>query len=339
MIIKSYEVERQIFSLLKYNLFLIYGENNGLKKDVAAIIKNYFKKENSNIELLNTYENEILENTENFYNSIYSGSLFSDKKIITINTGTDKLTKIIENILEKKNKSVLLIIFATVLEKKSKLRNLFEKQNSTICIPCYLDNMRDLENIAKNELKKNNITLPREAINFLVEKSNQDRDNIKNEIEKIKSYAYTKKELELWEIKSIINFSGEYKSDNLINECLSGNTLQFKKILSELYLNTVNQIFLLRILSSKTQRLLKMKELEKNYKSVDELINKSKPIIFWQEKPIIKKQLCIWNLNDLKKIIYEINNIEILCKKKPQLSRMAAFDFFSRICIKANNYS
>jgi len=339
MIIKSYEVERQIFSLLKYNLFLIYGENNGLKKDIAAIIKNYFKKENSNIELLNTYENDILENTENFYNSIYSGSLFSDKKIITINTGTDKLTKIIENILEKKNKSVLLIIFATVLEKKSKLRNLFEKQNSTICIPCYLDNMRDLENIAKNELKKNNITLPREAINLLVEKSNQDRDNIKNEIEKIKSYAYTKKELELWEIKSIINFSGEYKSDNLINECLSGNTPQFKKILSELYLNTVNQIFLLRILSSKTQRLLKMKELEKNYKSVDELINNSKPIIFWQEKPIIKKQLSIWNLNDLKKIIYEINNIEILCKKKPQLSRMAAFDFFSRICIKANNYS
>lgn len=339
MIIKSYEVERQIFSLLKYNLFLIYGENNGLKKDIAAIIKNYFKKENSNIELLNTYENDILENTENFYNSIYSGSLFSDKKIITINTGTDKLTKIIENILEKKNKSVLLIIFATVLEKKSKLRNLFEKQNSTICIPCYLDNMRDLENIAKNELKKNNITLPREAINFLVEKSNQDRDNIKNEIEKIKSYAYTKKELELWEIKSIINFSGEYKSDNLINECLSGNTPQFKKILSELYLNTVNQIFLLRILSSKTQRLLKMKELEKNYKSVDELINNSKPIIFWQEKPIIKKQLSIWNLNDLKKIIYEINSIEILCKKKPQLSKIASFDFFSKICKRANNYS
>ena len=42
----------------------------------------------------------------------------------------------------------------TVLEKKSKLRNLFEKQNSAICVPCYLDNARDLENIAKNELKK-----------------------------------------------------------------------------------------------------------------------------------------------------------------------------------------
>ena len=339
MIIKSFEVEGQISNLLKNNLFLIYGENNGLKKDIAEIIKNYFKKENSNIELLSTYENDLLENEENFYNSIYSGSLFCNKKIITINNATDKLIKIIEDILEKKPENLLLIIYATILEKKSKLRNLFEKQKSTICIPCYLDNSRELENIAKNELKKSNITLPREARYLLVEKSNQDRDNIKNEIEKIKSYAHTKKELELWEIKSIINFSGEYKSDNLINECLSGNILQFKKILSELYLNTVNQIFLLRILSNKTQRLLKIKELEKDYKSVDELIDKSKPIIFWQEKPIIKKQLSVWNLSDLKKIIYEINNIEILCKKKPQLSRIAAFDFFSKICKKANNYS
>ena len=339
MIIKSFEVQRQIYNLLKNNLFLIYGENNGLKKDIAEIIKNYFKKENSNIELLSTYEDDILENEENFYNSMYSGSLFCNKKIITINSATDKLIKIIEDILKKKPENVLLIIYATILEKKSKLRNLFEKQNSTICIPCYLDKARDLENIAKSELKKSNITLPREALSLLVEKSNQDRDNIKNEIEKIKSYAHTKKKLELWEIKSIINFSGEYKSDNLINECLSGNILQFKKILSELYLNTVNQIFLLRILSNKTQRLLKIKELEKDYKSVDELIDESKPIIFWQEKPIIKKQLSVWNLSDLKKIIYEINNIEILCKKKPQLSRIAAFDFFSKICKKANNYS
>ena len=339
MIIKSFEVQRQISNLLKNNFLLIYGENNGLKKDIAEIIKNYFKKENSNIELLSTYENDILENEENYYNSIYSGSLFFNKKIITINGATDKLIKIIEDILEKKPENVLLIIYATILEKKSKLRNLFEKQNSTICIPCYLDKARDLENIAINELKKSNITLPREALNLLVEKSNQDRDNIKNEIEKIKSYAHTKKELELWEIKSIINFSGEYKSDNLINESLSGNIFQFKKILSELYLNTVNQIFLLRILSNKTQRLLKIKELEKDYKSIDELIDKSKPIIFWQEKPIIKKQLSVWNLSDLKKIIYEINNIEILCKKKPQLSRIAAFNFFSKICKKANNYS
>ena len=44
------------------------------------------------------------------------------------------------------------------------------------------------------------------------------------------------------------NFSGEFKSDNLVNECLCGNILQYKKILSELYLSNINQILFFRIL-------------------------------------------------------------------------------------------
>ena len=62
-----------------------------------------------------------------------------------------------------------------------------------------------------------------------------------------------------------------------------------------------------------------MKTLEINYNSLDSLLNASKPPIFWKEKPMVKKQLAIWNLNDLKKIIPEINDTEILCKKNPQI--------------------
>ena len=97
--------------------------------------------------------------------------------------------------------------------------------------------------------------MSRESINLLIEKSNKDRNNLKNEIEKIKSFSLNKKKIEIDEIKSIINFSGEYKSDSLINECLCGNILQYKKILSELYINTVNQIFLLRILEQQNTKI------------------------------------------------------------------------------------
>ena len=339
MIIKSYETEKKISNLIKLNLILLYGENNGLKKDVRETIIKKFKEEKDNIEFLSFYEDEILQNQENLYNAIFSGSLFSNKKVITINNVTDKIFKQIEKIIEKNPKNILLIILSQILEKKSKLRNLFEKQDNTICVPCYLDSEKDLENIIYKELKKNNINLSREVINLIIEKSNQDRENLKNELEKIKSFAHNKKNIEIDQIKSLINFSGEHKSDNLINECLCGNILQFKKILSELYSNTINQIFLLRILSNKIQRLLKMKESEKNYNNIDNLINSSKPSIFWKEKPIIKKQLLIWHYNDLKKTIYEINKIEMLCKKNPQISQVIAFKFFNELCKKANSFS
>ena len=339
MIIKSYEIQKKFSSYLKYNLFLLYGENFGLKKDIKELIKTGLREKNNNIEILSTYEKEILDNDENFYNLVYSGSLFSNTKIITIYDATDKIINKISNVYDKYPENVFLIIFSEILEKKSKLRNFFETEEKTVCIPCYLDNERDLEIIAQLELKKNGISISRESMNLLIEKSNADRSNLRNEIEKIKSYSLNKKKLEFDEIKSLINFSGDYKSDNLVNECLCGNILQYKKIISELYSNAVNQMVLLRILSNKIQRLLKIKEQETQSNNLDNLINASKPAIFWKEKPFVKKQLTIWNLNDLKKIIYEINDTELLCKKNPQISKFIFINFFSEICKKANNYS
>ena len=339
MIIKSYEVQKNQSNLSKYNFFLLYGENFGLKKDLKDIIKLVIGQKNDSLEILSIYESEIIDDEENFYNSIYSGSLFSNKKIIIISEATDKIIKKINNIYESNAENVFLIIISGILERKSKLRDFFETNKKTICIPCYLDSPKDLEIIAKSEFRKNDISLSSEVINLLIEKSNCDRGNLKNEIEKIKAYLLNKKSIELREIKSLINFSGDYKSDILVNECLCGNILQYKKIISELYMNTVNQILLLRILSNKVQRLLNIKKQEEKSKNIEDIINTSKPPIFWKEKSIVKKQLSIWNLDDLKKIISEINNTEYLCKKNSQVSKAIFFNFFLKICVKANNFS
>ena len=339
MIIKSYEIKKNTQNFFKYNFYLLYGENVGLKNDIGNIIKIATKQKDDKIEILLLYENEILNNEENFYNFVYSGSLFGNKKIITIFEATDKIIKKISNVFDKSPENVLVIIFSGILEKKSKLRNFFEKSKETICIPCYLDSEKDLEIIAQSEFRKNNISLSRDAINLLIEKSNSDRNNLRNEIEKIKSYSLNKKNLELNEIKSLINFSGDYKSDILVNECLCGNTAQYKKIISELYVNTVSQILLLRILSNKAQRLLKIKEQKNKSNNLDNLINNTKPSIFWKEKPLVKKQLSLWSLNELKKMISGINNTELLCKKNPQISKAIFFNFFLEICTKTNNYS
>jgi len=339
MIIKSYETQKNALNFLKHKFSLLYGENEGLKNDITNFITKTIKKKDNDIELTFFYEDEIIDNEENFYNSIYSGSLFSNKKIIVLKNSTDKILNQINDILEKLPENIFLIILANALEKKSKLRRLFETETNVICIPCYLDNNRDLQIIANQELKKNNILLSQELLNLLIEKSNNDRQNLKNELEKIKSYTFNKNSISSEEIESLINFSGEYKSDNLVNECLCGNTLEYKKILSELYTNTINQTFLLRILSNKIYRLLNIKKEEKNYNNIDSLLNSTKPPIFWKEKPIVKKQLAVWKLTELNNIIEEINNIEILCKKNPQISKMIFFNFFTKICKKASNYS
>ena len=159
MIIKSYEVKKNKPSFLKNNFYLLYGENYGLKKDIKKFIMTEIKQKDESIEILSLYESEILENDENFYNFVYTGSLFGNKKIITIYESTDKIIEKISDIYEKYSENIYLIFFSEILEKRSKLRNFFEKNEKTICIPCYLDSEKDLEIIALLELKKNNIIL------------------------------------------------------------------------------------------------------------------------------------------------------------------------------------
>ena len=337
MIIKSYEIEKNPSRFLKNKMFLLYGENDGLKKDIKEEIKKCLQ--NKDVEILSFFESDIETNQENFYNSIYNGSLFGDKKIIVINNGTDKIINQIEFIQEKNPENIFLIVLSDILEKKSKLRTLFEKNDNTTCVACYLDNERDLERIVRQELQKEKINLSKEIINFLIEKSNNNRGSLKNEINKIKILFKNKKELNINEIKMIINFSGEIKTDNFINHCLCGNISEYKKMLSELYSDATNQIFLLRILSTKIQKLLKIKENENNYESIDILLNSTKPPIFWKEKPLVKKQLAIWSLKELKLSINKINSTELLCKKNPDIAKTISFNLFTEICRKANNYS
>ena len=47
MIVKSYEIQKKRDVILKYNLFLLYGENIGLKKDIKKNIQ--FELKNAKI--------------------------------------------------------------------------------------------------------------------------------------------------------------------------------------------------------------------------------------------------------------------------------------------------
>ena len=104
MIIKQYQIKNT--NLNKYNLYLLYGKNEGLKNEVISekFLKN-FKGE------LNRYdENEFINNNETLISEFYNKSLFDDEKIIIISRSTDKIVKFIENILEKGVDNVKIIL-------------------------------------------------------------------------------------------------------------------------------------------------------------------------------------------------------------------------------------
>ena len=71
---------KKILNLIKNNLILFYGENNGLKND----FKKKIKKKNLEKILLDFNQDEILKIKIIFYNEIFNISLFEKKKIFLL---------------------------------------------------------------------------------------------------------------------------------------------------------------------------------------------------------------------------------------------------------------
>ena len=313
MISKYYEIEK---FKNKTNYFLFYGENEGQKQDVIQSSFSQFTKEN-------TYkysEKDVIENKQIFFENVYSKSFFENEKLIIISDVSDKILNLIEEIIASNINDVFIILIAKRLDKKSKIRNYFEKEKIVVIVPFYEDTPQALLSIAKKTLFENKINLSSENINLIIERSQGDRINLKNELQKIINLSQNNKKLELEDILKLTNLSENYSAGELVDNCLSKNKKRTLNILNENIPSSEDNILILRTFLNKLKRLRKLRLNLNENNNIDQVINSFKPPIFWKDKNIIKQQIKIWELNDIENFIVDLNNTESLIKKNPQIS-------------------
>ena len=321
MIFKAFEINK--INLNKINLYLFYGENSGYKNE---IIKNKFEKLYQN--KIHKYdEKEILENKNEFFNSIFTKSFFEDKKLIIISRVSDKIKDIIEEITLKNIEDVTIVLSTNILEKKSKLRNFFEKEKKIICVPFYADSNQTLNSIVLKFFKEKKISISQQTINLLIERCRGNRENLNNELEKIENFSKSGKKINSEDILKLTNLAENYNAAELTDNCLAKNIKKTTNILNENHYSTEDCILITRTLLIKAKRLLKIQEEINSNKNIEEVVANFKPPIFWKDKEIVKKQIANWPLKKIKNMITNINNIELLIKKNSINSLNILSDF------------
>jgi len=309
MIIKSYELKKLNLDKNKYILF--YGANEGAKTEEI----NRLKLLNKDKTFINYDEKEILENSENIYNNIFSKSLFENKKIIIINRTTDKLLKIIEDVLEKNFEDIYLIFISENLEKKSKLRSLFEKKKELTCIAFYPDTSDVLSRVAHDFFRERKILISQADINLIVNKCNGDRGILKNELSKIEFFSKNKTKISTKNILKLVNLVENHSISELIDNCLAKNQKKTINILNDNNFSSEDCIIITRTFINKSKRIMKLSKDYQSNGNLDKTITNAKPPIFWKDKEIVKQQVNKWSPNQISELIYSLNEIELQIKK------------------------
>ncbi len=331
MILKSYQLDK--IDIKKNKFILFYGKNIGVKIDAIDFLKKKFSERN----FLTYDENQILDNSELFFDNILSGSLFENKKKIIINRATDKITKIFEYLLEKNLENTTIIVNAETLEKRSKLRSLFEKNKEMIIVPFYEDTFADLNKIVINFTKEKKISLSQFDINLIINNCDGDRINLINELDKIEQYSKYNKKISTEVLKKLINLAENHSLNELINNCLAKNKKKTLDIINDNNYNNDDCILIIRTFLNKSKNILRLLNTYKINNNIHLTISSAKPPIFWKEKEITKQQLLKWEPENLKELIYKLNEIELNVKKNINNSINIITDLILELAAEESN--
>ena len=331
MIIKSFELDK--INVKSSNFYLFYGENEGYKNEAIEKIFNINISKN----IYRYEEKEILDNFESFFESIQSKSFFEKEKLIIISRVSDKIKNIIEEIIEKNIEDIKIVLNSGILEKKSKLRSLFEKNKNTICVPFYADSNQTLSKIINNFFREKKIIVSQEKINLLIDRCRGNRQNLRNELDKIDSFVKNKKNINIDQIMKLTNLAENYNVSELIDSYLAANFKKTINILNENNFSIEDCILITRTLLIKSKRLYKLLLEVNDNKSIEEAISSFKPPIFWKDKEIVKQQINNWSLSRTENLIYKTNELELLIKKNSYNSINILSDFIINQPNRINN--
>ena len=319
MIVKSFNLDNID---LNTKVILFYGNNSGQKKQE---IDKLFQK-NESLEKVKYDEKDILSELESFYGAIFNHSFFEKEKFIIINNVSDKILPIIMELNSRELGDLKIILNADILDKKSKLRVFFEKDKTFACVPFYPDNETSLSKITYQYLKNNSLSLSGEIINYIIKKSNGDRNHLITELDKIKMFSKNKK-ITNDQVMKLVNLSQEYEVAELVNNYLTQNKVKLKTILNDNIIVQEDCIIIIRTFIGKIKRLIKLIEAYNKNTDLENSVNSFKPPIFWKEKEIIKKQILTWPKDKIKKLLYEVNNLELLIKSESNISEYLLVNF------------
>ena len=332
MIIKSYIAEKNLNQIDKFNSVLFYGENQGLKKDFKEKLRSIHKE----CEILNLFQDEIIKNKNLIINELNNKSLFNKKKIIFIDQASEKIFSIVEEICKALDEDKIFI-FCGILDKKSKLRNTFEKDINSAIIACYQDNELTIKNLISKELSKLE-GLSNQAVNLIATNVNLDRDKLINEISKIRSYFEGKK-INLDDLEILLNIKTNDNFNSLKDEALKGNKLKTNELLTDTIFDDNNNILYLSILS---QRLLKLKEINnllKNNNNIEAILTKLKPPVFWKDKANLIEQSKKWTKIKLELAIEKIFEAEKQLKSSSvNKKELIIKNLLINLCLEANSF-
>lgn len=294
---------------------LVYGPDAGLVRERADLLMKSAVADLSDPFLVAELNAEsIAKDPALLSDEAAAMALTGGRRAVRVRDCTDAVTDAATSMLAGPAGDSIVVLQAGELGPRSKLRQLFEKHDETAAIPCYADDVRDLDRVVAETLAAENLSVSPEANAFLVANLGSDRALTRSELQKLALYARGAERVELEDAIAVVGDSAALSLDDLCFAALDGDMAGVDRALARSLQEGQSEVAVLRAISRHLMRLQITVARVNEGEAPDRAVKSLRPPVFFKRETQFKRQMQAWPAARIDRAIDLVLQAEISCK-------------------------
>ena len=294
---------------------LVYGPDSGLVQERAEkLLKSVVADLADPFNVSDLSESVLESDPARLADEAAAISMMGGKRVVRVRGAGNGLADLFETFLDDPPGDTLVVVEAGDLAKSAALRKLFEDDDKAAAIACYPDTARSLEDLVRETLRGEGLSIAPDALADAVSRLGSDRGVSRRELEKLALYCKGQKSVSLDDVRAVMGDEAEARSEEAADAAGSGDFARLDLALERLWTAETSAIAVIRGALGHFQRLAQVKENIERGENLDTAIKKLRPPLHFLRADSFKAQLRVWNGEKLNDALDMLLDAETLCK-------------------------
>lgn len=195
---------------------LIYGSDAGLVSERArAAAERLAAASSPPGEILRIVDSDLDNEPDRLVVELQTLPMFGGPKVVQTTASRRINAHVLKPLLEQGAMAASLVVEAGNLRSEDPLRAAFEKASTAAAVPCFPDEARDLESLARDTLREAGAAIVPDALRVLVARLGADRALSRGELEKLVLYTRGKHEIDVDDVNAVVGDASELAIDKI----------------------------------------------------------------------------------------------------------------------------
>ena len=294
---------------------LVFGPDSGLVQERAEkLMKSVVADLTDPFNVADLNESVLSNDPARLADEAAAISMMGGRRVVRIRGAGNGLAALFETFLDDMPGDALVVVEAGDLSKGTGLRKLFEEDDSAAAIACYADTARSLEDLVRDALRAEGLSIAPDALADAVSRLGSDRGVSRRELEKLALYCKGQKSVSLDDVRAMLGDEVEGRYEEAADAAGSGDFARLDRTLERLWNAEMSAVAVLRGAMGHFQRLALAKENMARGDNADSAMRKLRPPVHFLRADSFRAQAQRWNGETISHALDMLLEAETLCK-------------------------